>query len=92
MPESLSYAEGGEDDIKDALDIDLADDVAKSQESVSNFKRDEFRSLIMIQGRSGGPETLGTAFESGLVPCIDGNGMIRSERSSGGNDIANGIA
>ena len=92
LPGSLSYAERRKDDVEDALDIDLANDVAKSLECLSDFEGDKFRSLIAFKGHPGGQETLGAALKGSLVPRIDGDGMIRSERSCRGYDITNGIA
>ena len=91
LPGSLSYAERRKDDVEDALDIDLSNDVSQGLKCLSDFEGDEFRSLIAFEGYPGSQETLGTALKGSLMPRIDGDGMIRSKRSSRGYDIANGI-
>ena len=43
---SLADAEGGEDDVENALDIDLANDIAQGVESLADFEGDEFGGFV----------------------------------------------
>ena len=91
-PLSLADAEGGEDDVEDALDIDLADDVAEGLEGFADFEGGEFGGFATFEGGLGGEEALGGTLEGGFVPGVDGDGMVGSERPGGGDDVADGSA
>jgi hypothetical protein len=87
----LSYAEGGEDDIEDAFDIDLADDVADGLERFADFEGDELGGFAALESDPGGEEALGGTFEGGFVTSVDGDGVVCGERSGGGDDVADGV-
>ena len=62
----------------------MADDISQGLQGFADFQGDEFGGLVAFQRGPCRQQALGAALKGRLVPGIDGDGMIRSQRACGG--------